>query len=194
MFSFIKVFKKFKMVSVVKQSNVKIIFSRNFHKTPDSFLIKENVVQSVPLNSLRDKELLSSFILKKFISQIMKDGKKFKSEKLLKKILVRISLKGHAPLNTLVLAINNVKPVVDVRTIRRKGKKFKVPVPLKNSRQITKSIQTLLRVSKNKLFFEEFLVDELINSMRGRSKSLKITLRLHKFAFQNRSFSNYRWF
>lgn len=137
---------------------------------------------------------LSSFILKKFISQIMKDGKKFKSEKILKKILVKISLKGYSPVKTLVLAINNVKPVVDVRTIRRKGKKFRVPVPLKSSRQITKSIQTLLRVSKNKIYFEEFLVDELINSMLGRSRSLKVTLRLHKFAFQNRSFSNYRWF
>lgn len=141
-----------------------------------------------------EKEFLASFVVKKFISQVMKDGKKFKSEKLLKKILVKISLKGFSPTSTLVLAINNVKPVVDVRTIRRKGKKFKVPVPLKSARQITKSIQTILRVSKNKIFFEEYLADELINSMQGRSKSLKVTLRLHKFAFQNRSFSNYRWF
>lgn len=124
----------------------------------------------------------------------MKDGKQFKSERLLKKILVQISLKGYPPVSTLVLAINNVKPVVDVRTIRRKGKKFKVPVPLKASRQITKSIQTLLGVSKNKIFFEDYLADELINSMLSESKSLKVTMRLHKFAFQNRSFSNYRWF
>jgi small subunit ribosomal protein S7 len=192
MFFFVKVLKISQMVSVIKHNKIKNIFSRNFHNTSNCFLIKSHIVTNVSLTSLKEKELLSSFILKKFISQIMKDGKKFKSEKLLKKILVRISLKGHAPLNTLILAINNVKPVVDVRTIRRKGKKFKVPVPLKSARQITKSIQTLLRVSKNKLFFEEFLVDELINSMRGRSKSLKITLRLHKFAFQNRSFSNYR--
>lgn len=151
-----------------------------------------NISKDLTVNLPKDDLFLSSFILKKFISQIMKDGKKFKSEKILKKILIRISLKGYSPVKTLVLAINNVKPVVDVRTIRRKGKKFRVPVPLKNSRQITKSIQTLLRVSKNKLHFEEFLVDELINSMLGRSRSLKVTLRLHKFAFQNRSFSNYR--
>jgi len=138
--------------------------------------------------------LLSSYVFKKFISQIMKNGKKFKSEKILKKVLVGLSLKGYPPLNTLVLAVNNVKPAVDVRTIQRKGKKFRVPVPLKASRQITKSIQTLLRVSKNKLFFEEFLINELISSMKGRSKSVKLMLRLHKFAFQNRAFSNYRWF
>lgn len=101
-------------------------------------------------------------------------------------------MKGYSPTNTLVLAINNVKPVVDVRTIRRGGKKVKIPVPLKNSRQITKSIQTLLRVSKNKIFFDSFLAEELINSMLGRSRSLKMTLRLHKYAFQNRSLKHYR--
>lgn len=158
-----------------------------------SFSTKVVVANNSP-TFFNEKDFLSSFIVKKFISQIMKDGKKFKSEKLLKKILVQISLKGYSPVSTLVLAINNVKPVVDVRTIRRKGKKFKVPVPLKSSRQITKSIQTILRVSKNKIFFEDYLADELISSMLGRSKSLKVTLRLHKFAFQNRSFSNYRWF
>lgn len=141
-----------------------------------------------------NKEAMSSFILKKFISQIMKDGKKFKSEKIFKNVLVKVSLKGHSPVNTVVLAVNNVKPALDVRTIRRRGKKFKVPVPLKTSRQISKAIQTLLRVSKSKIFFEDFLVAELISSMRGRSKSLKATKRLHRFAFQNRSFSNYRWF
>lgn len=138
--------------------------------------------------------LLASFIFKKFISLVMKDGKKFKSEKIFKKILVGISLKGYSPSSVLVLAINNVKPVVDVRTVRRRGKNFRVPFPLKNSRQLTKSIQTLLRVSKNKIFFEKYLIEELITSSKGRSRSIKATLRLHKFAFQNRSFSNYRWF
>lgn len=167
-------------------------FSRK--KINISFFTTKVLNEISPATLLNEKDFLASFIVKKFISQIMKDGKKFKSEKLLKKILVKISLKGASPVSTLVLAINNVKPVVDVRTIRRKGKKFKVPVPLKSSRQITKSIQTILRVSKNKIFFEEYLADELINSMQGSSKSLKVTLRLHKFAFQNRSFSNYRWF
>lgn len=166
------------------------------YQTINRLLFSTSVLHETnnPVTLLNEKDFLASFVVQKFISQIMKNGKKFKSEKLLKKILVKISLKGYSPVSTLVLAINNVKPIVDVRTIRRKGKKFKVPVPLKSTRQITKSIQTILRVAKNKIFFEEYLADELINSMQGQSKSLKITLRLHKFAYQNRSFSNYRWF
>jgi small subunit ribosomal protein S7 len=182
-----------------------LFFNKNFInnlillKSVRHFSVNEKIlpVLNESNNSLTlDSEtfFLSSLIFKKFISQIMKDGKKFKSEKILKKILVGISLKGYSPMSTVIMAVNNVKPIVDVRTVRRRGKKFRVPFPLKNSRQITKSIQTLLRVSKNKIFFEKFLIEELINSAIGRSRSIKATLRLHKFAFQNRSFSNYRWF
>ena len=121
----------------------------------------------------------------------MKDGKKFKIENILKNIFIQISLKGYSPVITLVLAINNVKPVVDVRKVKVRGKSFRVPFPLKTSRQITKSIQILLRIPK-KNFFEKFLAEELIKSASGYSRSIKTTLRLHKFAFQNRSFSNYR--
>jgi ribosomal protein S7 len=104
--------------------------------TKSNLLVKD-------LSSTNENFFISSFIFKKFVSQIMKNGKKFKSEKILKNILVAISLKGYSPYSTLVLAINNVKPIVDTRTIRRKGKKFRVPVLLKNSRQITKAIQTI---------------------------------------------------
>ena len=172
-------------------------FLINF-KTVSSFKVSKRMLSvGITEPSIRVENVnpvLSSFIFKKFISQIMKDGKKFKSEKILKKILVGISLKGYSPSSTLIVAINNVKPLIDVRVVRRRGKKFRVPFPLKNSRQITKSIQTLLKVSKNKIFFEKFLIEELISSATGKSRSIKATLRLHKFAFQNRSFSNYRWF
>jgi len=124
----------------------------------------------------------------------MHSGKKVKSEQILKKILVNIALQGYAPSSILVLAINNVKPLVTVRTVRRKRKIFKVPFPLKQSRQITKSIQTLVKVSQTKRFFSRGLGDEVLASALGKSRSIKVTLRMHKFAFQNRAFSNYRWF
>jgi len=170
-----------------------INFNRYFFFKPSKRMVSVVTTDSSTRVEKVDS-FLSSFIFKKFVSQIMKDGKKFKSENILKKILVGISLKGYSPSSTLVVAVNNVKPLVDVRVVSRRGKKFRVPFPLKNSRQITKSIQTLLKVSKNKTLFEKFLIEELISSASGKSRSIKATLRLHRFAFQNRSFSNYRWF
>ena len=48
---------------------------------------------------------LFSFIIRKFINQLMKDGKKIASEKIIKNILIKISLKGHSPVNVITLAI-----------------------------------------------------------------------------------------
>jgi len=91
-----------------------------------------------------------SFVLKKFISQLMKNGKKAQAEKILKNIFIKISLKGYSPVEVVTLAINNVKPYVEVRNVRLKGKSFFVPFPLQLSRQISVSLKTILHSSQGK--------------------------------------------
>jgi small subunit ribosomal protein S7 len=137
---------------------------------------------------------LFSFIIRKFINQLMKDGKKVASEKIIKNILIKISLKGYSPVNVITLAINNVKPLIEVKNIRLKGNSFQVPFPIKVSRQISLAIKTLIKSSSGKKKFEDLLVDELINSSLGKSQSIKATNVLHKLASQNKLFSHYRWF
>ena len=68
---------------------------------------------------------LFSFIIRKFINQLMKDGKKIASEKIIKNILIKISLKGHSPVNVITLAINNVKPLIEVKILDLKETLFK---------------------------------------------------------------------
>ena len=137
---------------------------------------------------------LFSFIIRKFINQLMKDGKKVASEKIIKNILIKISLKGYSPVNVITLAINNVKPLIEVKNIRLKGNSFQVPFPIKVSRQISLAIKTLIKSSSAKKKFEDLLVDDLINSSLGKSQSIKATNVLHKLASQNKLFSHYRWF
>lgn len=126
----------------------------------------------------------------------MKKGKKALAEKILKNIFIKISLKGYSPVEVVTLAINNVKPFVEVRNIRLKGKSFFVPFPLQLSRQVSLSLKTILRVShsQGKKKIENLLVTELINSSFNQGQSVKVTLALHKLAIQNRLFINYRWF
>jgi small subunit ribosomal protein S7 len=137
---------------------------------------------------------LFSFIIRKFINQLMKNGKKVASEKIIKNILIKISLKGYSPVNVITLAINNVKPLIEVKNIRLKGNSFQGPFPIKVSRQISLAIKTLIKSSSGKKKFEDLLVDELINSFLGKSQSIKATNVLHKLASQNKLFSHYRWF
>ena len=124
----------------------------------------------------------------------MKDGKKFKAEIILKKALTRISLQGYSPVNVLILATNNIKPLLEVRSVRIKGKAYQVPFPILLSRQITSSFRILLKSFNGKKQFEDFLVNEWINSSMGRSQSVKVTVSLHKTASQNRLFAHFRWF
>lgn len=124
----------------------------------------------------------------------MKDGKKFKAEIILKKVLTRISLQGYSPVNVLILATNNIKPLLEVRSVRIKGKAYQVPFPILLSRQITSSFRILLKSFNGKKQFEDFLVNEWINSSMGRSQSVKVTVSLHKTASQNRLFAHFRWF
>jgi ribosomal protein S7 len=138
--------------------------------------------------------LFYSIILKKLISYLMKGGKKAKTEKILKNVFVKISLRKLSPVNILTLAIINIKPFVEVRNVRVKGKSYKVPFTLQTARQLTSSFKTMLKSAKTSRNFEDSLVEELINSSLGRSQSVRITRDLHKTAFQNRSFISYRWF
>jgi len=124
----------------------------------------------------------------------MKSGKKSKAEKILKNVLVKISLKGYSPVQIITLAINNVRPLVEVRNIRLRGKSFQIPFPIRISRQIVSAFKTIIKCAKNKNSFENSLVDELINSSLYQSASVKITISAHKFASQNRLFTHYRWF
>jgi len=135
-----------------------------------------------------------SLILNKSISQLMKNGKKSKAERIFKKVFIKLFLKGFNPTDTLLLAVLNVKPVLEIRNIRLKGKSFQVPFPLNFSRQINLSLKTILQFSKTKQKIEDSIADEIISSSLGRSQSVKHTLSIHKLAAQNRIFSHYRWF
>jgi len=136
----------------------------------------------------------ASSILKKFLMLLTKKGKQIKADKLLKAVFLRISLKRQSPFFTLILAVNNVKPIIEVRSVRRRGKTFQVPFPIKVSRQISLSIKTILKTALNGKNIEERLAEELIGSSLGKSNSFKLTSNLHKLGFQNRLSTNYRWF
>jgi len=146
------------------------------------------------LNKKISSNILFSLILKRVTTLLMKAGKKTQAEKILKNILLKISLKGYSPQNIFVLAINNVKPLIEVRNIRVKGKSFQVPVPVSKSRQLNLAIKTILKSSSGKKDIENTLVEELINSSLNKSLSVKTTVSLYKLASRNRLFSHYRWF
>jgi len=136
-----------------------------------------------------------SLIFEKFKVQLMRDGKKTKAEHIFNKIVQEISLRGESPSQIILLAVNNVKPLVEVRNIRVKGNTYPVPFPLSLKRQLTFAIRQLIETCQNKKKeLIKSLAFELISSAKGESETIKKTASFHRLARQNRLFIHYRWF
>jgi ribosomal protein S7 len=138
--------------------------------------------------------LEKSLIYKKFILQLMKNGRRAKAEKIFAELLLELSLRGYSPLPTIILAINNIKPLVEIRNVKIRGNLYAIPFPLSLKRQLTFSIRNLVKFSGTKNSFIKNIADEVIKSSEGASESVKKTNHLHKLARQNKLFTHYRWF
>jgi len=136
--------------------------------------------------------LSQKFVYRKFILQFMKNGEKVKAEKIFEKLLLEISLRGFSPLPTIILAINNVKPLVEIRNVKIRGNLYSIPFPLTLKRQLTFAIKNLVGSSKSNIV--KSVSEEIIKASQGVGENVKKTRALHKLARQNRLFTHYRWF
>lgn len=135
------------------------------------------------------------FLLNKFKSLLTKKGKSTDSEKILLTVFRVIHSRGYNVLKVLTLAINNVKPIVQLKKKKKRGTSQIIPRPISLKSQISKAIKSLILTSKNSgnNNIIESLASELIESSNRRSRTFKDSQLLHKQAIQNKSFSHYRW-
>lgn len=143
------------------------------------------------------KYFLNTLLGKKFVNCLMIDGKKNKAERILLEsfVLIRLSYNKN-PIKLLLLAINNVKPIVEVRSIRMRGANYQVPIPLKEERRISLAIKWIIASAKKKggSTMKSKLKDELILASEKQGESVKKKLTIHRLANANRAFAHYRWF
>lgn len=124
----------------------------------------------------------------------MKKGKKAKIEKHFLKIQLKISNKSISSLQVITLAILNLKPLLELRKVKKKRKIFTVPFPVNISRQISLAIKLIKNNVKNKNFFEDTLVAELIDCFNNKGFCLKSIRQSHNLILRNRIYKHYRWF
>ena len=94
------------------------------------------------------------------------------------------------------MSINNVKPVVEIRSIRMRGANYQVPIPLSDSRKVSLAIKWIIATANKKKEnpMKVKLKDELIAASQNHGESIKKKLTIHKLANANRAFAHYRWF
>ncbi len=132
----------------------------------------------------------------KFINGIMRRGKKSTGEGIFYGALDIVKEKTHSdPLKVFSQAMNNVKPLIEVRPRRVGGATYQVPVEVRPERKIALSIRWIIGFAKQRSekTMEEKLSAELIDAANNRGAAIKKKEDTHKMAEANKAFAHYRW-
>jgi len=151
---------------------------------------------NVPKREVLPDPLYNSTLVSKFVNCIMWDGKKSTAENIFYKSLDIIQKKtSDDPVKIFKKAVENVKPVLEVKTRRVGGANYQVPVEVNPNRRISLSIRWLVSYSRarKEKSMEEKLAMELIDAANNRGSAIKKREDVHKMAEANKAFAHYRW-
>ncbi|MBK1648101.1 30S ribosomal protein S7 [Rhabdochromatium marinum] len=137
-----------------------------------------------------------SELLAKFINMVMEDGKKSVAERILYGALDQVAAKkGGEPLELLDQAMENVRPVVEVKSRRVGGATYQVPIEVRPSRRNTLAMRWLIDSSRKRSekSMALRLAGELMDAAEARGTAVKKKEDTHRMAEANKAFSHYRW-
>ncbi len=132
----------------------------------------------------------------KFINNLMYGGKKSTSEKIFYDALDLIEAKlKKAPLDIFKKAMENVAPVLEVKSRRVGGATYQVPVEVRSGRRQALAIRWLIRYSRSRSekTMAERLANEFMAAYKNEGSSVKKREDTHKMAEANKAFAHFRW-
>jgi small subunit ribosomal protein S7 len=132
----------------------------------------------------------------KFINVLMTRGQKSVAERILYGALEQIGKKsGKDPLEVFNGAVNNVKPVVEVKSRRVGGANYQVPVEVRPVRRVALAMRWLRDAARGRSekSMGGRLANELADAAEGRGGAMKKREEVHRMAEANKAFSHYRF-
>ena len=137
-----------------------------------------------------------SEMLAKFVNMVMRDGKKSVAETIIYGALKQIAGKGNSePLNVLDKALDNVRPMVEVKSRRVGGATYQVPVEVRSIRRTTLAMRWVLDAARKRSekSMPLRLAGELMDAAENRGAAVKKREDTHRMAEANKAFAHYRW-
>jgi small subunit ribosomal protein S7 len=137
-----------------------------------------------------------SQLLAKFINMVMVDGKKAVAEKIMYGALEKLSERsGGEPMEALEKALENVRPVVEVKSRRVGGATYQVPVEVRPVRRNALAMRWLIDAARKRSekSMAMRLAGELGDAAEQRGAAVKKREDTHRMAEANKAFSHYRW-
>jgi small subunit ribosomal protein S7 len=138
----------------------------------------------------------NSKLVSKFIKSIMKDGKKSIAESILYDAMDIIEKKTNEPaIKIFEQALENAKPMIEVKSRRVGGSTYQVPTEIRPSRRTALGIRWIIDFARKRS--EKGMVDklsaELLDAANKRGATIKKKEDTHKMAEANKAFAHYRW-
>ena len=137
-----------------------------------------------------------SNLLAKFVNMLMEDGKKAVAERIMYGALETMAnKKGGEPLHMLDQAMENVRPVVEVKSRRVGGATYQVPVEVRPQRRNSLAMRWLIDAARKRSekSMALRLAGELMDAADSRGTAVKKKEDTHRMAEANKAFSHYRW-
>jgi small subunit ribosomal protein S7 len=138
-----------------------------------------------------------SVLVSKFINNLMKDGKKSIAEKIFYQAMDIIAekMKTDNPVEVFTKAIENVAPILEVRSRRVGGATYQVPVEVREKRRISLAIRWIINYSRarGEKTMALRLANELMAAYKNEGASIKKREDTHKMAEANKAFAHFRW-
>ena len=143
--------------------------------------------------------IYQSRLVTRLINRVMKDGKKAVTQRQIYKAfdLIKEKTKKH-PLEVFTRALENIKPIMEVRPRRVGGAAYQVPMPVRGDRRESLAIRWLVlyarqRPSSEYRHFYEKLAAEILDASQNQGGAVKKRGEVHRMAEANKAFAHFRW-
>ena len=135
--------------------------------------------------------------ISRFINILMTEGKKWNAEKIIYGSLDIVAQKTHKPdpVEVLMKAIDNVRPLLELKSRRVGGATYQIPVEVRGDRGAQLAMRWMRNAARGRKGkpMGQRLADEIIEAYNGQGTAVKKKEEIHKMAEANRAFSHYKW-
>ena len=152
-----------------------------------------------PVRTILPDPKLNSVLLAKFMNMVMERGKKSVAERIVYGAIDRMAEKtGRQPdqaIEILNQALDNVKPMVEVKSRRVGGATYQVPVEVRSTRRKTLAMRWVIEAAsaRSEKSMSQRLAAELLEASENRGAAVRKREDTHRMADANKAFAHYRW-
>jgi len=151
---------------------------------------------TAPVREVLPDPVYGSTVVEKFIRRMMVDGKKSISTRILYEAVETLGEKtNEPPLEVFLKALDNVKPMVEVKSRRVGGATYQVPVEVRENRREALAMRWLIAAARSRSgkSMAEKLGAELLDAYQNTGTAFKKKEDTHRMAEANKAFSHFRW-